>query len=98
MFELELAASRARRGATGSPRGTGPASASRTSAIVRAARRVGALDVGLGLEVGVGEDRDRVLEVVEDDQHVGEHQRHVGQPERVGAGGSPSGSTVRTRS
>ena len=50
------------------------------------APRVGALDVGLGLEVGVREDRDRVLEVVEDDEHVGEHQRHVGQPERVRAG------------
>ena len=27
-----------------------------------------------------------MLEVVEDDEHVGEHQRHVGQPERVGVG------------
>ncbi len=30
--------------------------------------------------------RDRVLEVVEDDEHVGEHQRQVGQAERVGVG------------
>ncbi len=27
-----------------------------------------------------------MLEVVEDDESVGEHQGHVGQPERVGAG------------
>ena len=35
------------------------------------------------LDVGVGEDRDRVLEVVEGDERVGQHQREVGQPDRV---------------
>ena len=68
-----------------SARGTGPASRSHLGDRARG-RRVGALDVGLGVEIGVGEDRDRVLEVVEDDQRVGEHQRHVGQPERIGLG------------
>ena len=50
-----------------SPRRSAPArrAQARTSAIVRRARCVRALAVGLGLEVGVGEDRDRVLEVVE---------------------------------
>ena len=46
--------------------------------------RVGGVDARLVVDVGVGEDRDRVLEVVEGDEHVGEHQRHVGQAERVG--------------
>ncbi len=75
----------------------------RAADLADGARRepVGALDVGLGLQVGVDEDRDGVLEVIEDDERVGEHQRHVGQPEGIAArpaGGSPSGSTVRTRS
>ena len=43
---------------------------------------VGRLEVAL-VGVDVDDDRDRVLEVVEDDQHVGEHQRHVGQAEHV---------------
>jgi len=30
--------------------------------------------------IDVREDRERVLEVVEDDQHVGEHQRMSGRP------------------
>ena len=42
------------------------------------------VDVGAAvLGVDVHEDRDRVLEVVEHDEHVGEHQRHVGQAEHV---------------
>ena len=55
-----------------------------TSAIVATASRVGASTSALVLGVDVREDRDRVLEVVEDDEHVGEHQRHVGQAELVG--------------
>ena len=108
MFDSNVGRSRSAGAGTsaGVRRGTGPASAPRTSAIVARGLLVGALDVGLGLEVGVGDDRDRVLEMVEDDERVGEHQRHVGQTERIrvrerrgaGAGGSPSGSTVRTRS
>ena len=86
----------ARRGRV-SGRGTGPASSPRAFAIVASASRVGGLEVGAVLGVDVDEDRDRVLEVVEDHEHVGEHQRHVRQPERSGFG-SPSGSTVRTRS
>ena len=52
-----------------------------------------ALDVGLalrggcGLQIGVGDDRDRVLEVIEDDERVGEHQRHVRQLQGIRAGG-----------
>ncbi len=49
-------------------------------------RLVRALDVGLGVEIGVCEDRDHVLEMVEHDQRVGQHQRHVGQPDRIGPG------------
>ena len=87
MFDWNSGISRAvRRAVPARPRGTGPASASRTSAIVARRVGVGPLDVGLGVEIGVREDRDRVLEVVEDDEHVGEHQRHVGQPQRVGTG------------
>jgi hypothetical protein len=44
---------------------------------------VGGVDLAV-VGVDVDEDRDRVLEVVEDDEHVGEHQRHVGQPDDVG--------------
>ena len=69
-------------------RGSGPASRSRTSRIASRARSWRRLVL---VDVGVGEDRDRVLEVVEGDDHVGEHQRHVGQPERVGVG---SGSAL----
>ena len=36
-----------------------------------------------GLQIRVGDDRDRVLEVVEDDQRVREHQRHVWQPQWI---------------
>ena len=65
-------------------------------------RRVRVLHPGVHLDVH--KDRDGVLEVVEDHEHIGEHQRHVRQPNRVGLGptraarGAPSGSTVRTRS
>jgi hypothetical protein len=38
-----------------------------------------------------------VLEVVERDEHVGQHQRHVRQPEHVGLG-SGRRSTARTQS
>jgi hypothetical protein len=41
---------------------------------------------GVLVDVRVGEDRHRVLEVVEGDDHVGEHQRHVGQADRVRVG------------
>ena len=63
-------------------RGTGPASRQRTSAIVSSAARVGRLEVVVGVDVG--EHRDRVLEVVEHDQRVGQHQRQVGHADRVG--------------
>ena len=45
---------------------------------------VGGVDLAVLLGEGAGEDRQLVAEVVEDEQHVGDHQRHVGQPERVG--------------
>ena len=48
--------------------------------------RVGGVDAALVVEVGVGQDRDRVAQVVEGDDHVGEHQRHVRQPEHVRVG------------
>ena len=44
---------------------------------------VGRVDVAAVLGVDVGDDRDLVAQVVEDDEHVAEHQRHVGQPELV---------------
>ena len=81
------AESRARTGrppAGAAGRGTGPASRQRTSAIVSSARSVGGLEVVVGVDVG--EHRDRVLEVVEHDQRVGQHQRQVGDAERVGVG------------
>jgi hypothetical protein len=46
---------------------------------------VGVLQLAV-VDVDVDEDRDRVLEVIEDHEHVGEHQRHVRQPDRVGVG------------
>ena len=51
-------------------------------------RLLRALVGGLVLvDVGVGEDRHRVLEVVEGDDDVGQHERHVGQADRVGVDG-----------
>ena len=41
------------------------------------------VDVGV-VEIGVGEDRDRVAQMVEGHDHVAEHQRHVRQPDHVG--------------
>ena len=64
-------------------------------------RGVGALHVVLGVDVG--QDRDRVLEVVEDHQHVGEHERHVRQAERRRGSARPAarpcarGRSRRTR-
>ena len=48
--------------------------------------RVRGVQAALVVEVGVGQDRDRVAQVVEGDDHVGEHQRHVRQPEHVRVG------------
>ena len=45
--------------------------------------RVGGLDPAV-LDEGTGDHGHLVALVVEGDQHVGDHQRHVGQPERVG--------------
>ena len=45
---------------------------------------VGGVDPALVVGEGAGHDRQLVAQVVEDEQHVGDHQRHVGQPERVG--------------
>ena len=47
---------------------------------------VGGLEVAAVVVVGVDVDEhaDRVAQVVEDHEHVGEHQRHVRQPDRVG--------------
>ena len=47
---------------------------------------VGGVDAALVVGEGAGEDRQLVAQVVEDDHRVGDHQRHVGQPERVGVG------------
>ena len=47
---------------------------------------VGGVDLAALLGEGAGHDRQLVAQVVEDEQHVGDHQRHVGQPERVGVG------------
>ncbi len=69
-----------------SGRGSGPARRSRTSAISAVGALVRGLDAPVLLDVGVGEDRDLVLEVVEGDDRVGEHQRHVGQAELVRVG------------
>ena len=46
---------------------------------------VGRLDAAV-LDEGVGDQRHLVALVVEGDQHVGDHQRHVGQADRVGVG------------
>jgi hypothetical protein len=48
--------------------------------------RVGRLDAVVLVDIGVGEHRDRVAQVVEGDDHVGEHERHVGQAEHVRVG------------
>ncbi len=48
--------------------------------------RVRRLHPAVLLRVGVGEDRDRVAQVVEGEDHVGEHQRHVRQPDHVRVG------------
>ena len=78
----------------GSGRGSGPASRSRTSAIALAGARLAA---GL-VDVGVGEDRDRVLEVVEGDAA----RRRASAPCRAGRArrgwARASGSTARTQS
>ena len=79
MFGLELAARRRRRRRPRQRAGEPLAHLGDH----RARALVAGVDVLL-LDVGVGQHRDRVLEVVERDQHVGEHQRHVGQPDRVG--------------
>ena len=42
--------------------------------------------VEIVVAVDVGDHRDRVLEVIERDQRVGQHQRQVRQPDRVGIG------------
>ncbi len=47
---------------------------------------VGRVDAALGVGEGAGEQGQLVPQVVEDDHRVGDHQRHVGQPERVGVG------------
>ena len=46
--------------------------------------RVGRLDAALVLDERVDDQRHLVALVVEGDEHVADHQRHVGQPERVG--------------
>ena len=81
---LEAKVGRAREG-VGAIAGTGPAS--RRRAFCDRGQRVGVgiLDLAV-VGVHVDEDRDRVLEVVEDHEHVGEHQRHVRQPDGVGVG------------
>ena len=81
---LELRLRRAGRGVSSG--GSGPASRVRTCADRLDRPRVGGVDAGLVVEVGVGQDRDRVAQVVEGDDHVGEHQRHVRQPEHVRVG------------
>ena len=47
---------------------------------------VGGVDAAVLLDEGAGHDRQLMAEVVEDDEQVGDHQRHVRQPERVGVG------------
>ena len=51
---------------------------------------VGGLDAAV-LDEGVGDHRDLVLLVIEGDQHVGDHQRHVGEADRVGVGRAQRG-------
>ena len=45
---------------------------------------VGSVDPALVTGEGAGHDRQLVAQVVKDEQQVGDHQRHVGQAERVG--------------
>ncbi len=47
---------------------------------------VGGVDPAVLLGEGAGEDRQLVAQVVEDEHHVGDHQRHVRQAEWVGVG------------
>ena len=61
--------------------------------------RVRRVDPAVLLRVGVGEDRDRVAQVVEGEDHVGEHQRHVRQPDHVRVGlGERARRRARSRS
>ena len=48
--------------------------------------RVGGIDAAVVVAEGAGEDRQLVAEVIEGEHHVGDHQGHVGKPERVGIG------------
>jgi hypothetical protein len=48
--------------------------------------RVRRLHPAVLLHVGVGEHRHLVAQVVEREDHVGEHQRHVRQPHRIRVG------------
>ena len=48
--------------------------------------RVRGLDPAVLVDVGVGQHGHGVAQVVEGDDHVGEHQRHVRQPDRVRVG------------
>ena len=66
--------------------GTAPRRRSRISAIVARGALVGGVDAALVVGEGAGEDRQLVAQVVEDEHRVGDHQRHVGQAERVGVG------------
>jgi hypothetical protein len=63
--------------------GSGPAERSPTSSISPCAER-GRLRAARVVEVGVGQDRHRVLQVVEGDEDVREHERHVRESDDVG--------------
>ena len=86
MFDLNSGASIARRRHRGRAgvRGTGPRRRSRRSASVRRRPRVGRVHVRLRVQERVGQQGQLMAHVVEDDQHVAHHQRHVREADRVG--------------
>ena len=55
---------------------------------------VGVASLELLARVHVGHDGDRVLEVVEGQEEVGDHEGEVGHPERIGPGGADRGLGV----
>ena len=84
MFDSNALAGSAGRSPGTAGRGTGSASSSRARSIRRGRLRVGLVHLVRVVDERVHEDRDLVAEVVEHDQRVGDHQRHVGGADVVG--------------
>ena len=81
-FDSNFGASTA---AAPSATGTGPRKPLAHRFDLRRGVFVGGIDPAVVGE-GAGHDRQLVVEVVEDEQDVGDHQRQVGQAERIGVG------------